>query len=67
MPSIKFTIHNGVVQIKAMGFKGGACDAATKVFEEVLGGDVSGKTRTSEFYEEEVGEPKIKVGGGYES
>jgi hypothetical protein len=64
MPSIQFKIHNGNVTIKAIGFKGTACEAATKAFEEVLGGEVVNKTRTADYYEE-VEEPKIKIGGAY--
>jgi hypothetical protein len=62
MEQVVFKIHNGEVTIKASGFKGGACDAATKAFEDVLGGGGK-KTRTGEYYEE-AGEPKIKLGGG---
>lgn len=62
MEQIIFTIHNGTVTIKPLGFKGPACEAATKVFEDVLGGEITKKARTSEFYEE-VEEPKVKIGG----
>lgn len=48
--SVTFIIDKGQVEIEATGFTGGACDAATKAFEEVLGGNVSGKKRTNEFY-----------------
>lgn len=49
-----FTIHDGKVTIEASGFSGGACDAATKAFEEVLGGNPTNKTRKSEFYKTET-------------
>lgn len=45
-----FTIEGGEVKIEASGFKGGACDAATKAFEEILGGPGE-KKRKSEYYE----------------
>jgi hypothetical protein len=48
--TVIFTVDGGKVEIEAIGFTGGACDAATKAFEEILGGAVSGKTRTQEFY-----------------
>lgn len=48
--SVTFVIDGGKVEIEATGFTGGACDAATKAFEEILGGNVSGKKRTTEFY-----------------
>jgi hypothetical protein len=47
---VTFIIADGKVEIEATGFTGGACDAATKAFEEVLGGNVTGKTRKQEFY-----------------
>jgi hypothetical protein len=50
-PTVTFIIGDGQVEIEASGFKGGACDAATKAFEEVLGGNVSGKKRKAEFYQ----------------
>jgi len=48
--SVTFIIDNGKVEIEASGFTGGACDAATKAFEEVLGGGVTGKKRKQEFH-----------------
>lgn len=60
MKRVVFTIENGQVEIKAEGFKGAACDAATKAFEEVLGGPGK-KTRTSEYYEKE-NTNKLKLG-----
>lgn len=48
--SVTFIIDNGKVEIEATGFTGGACDAATKAFEEVLGGNVAAKRRTQEYY-----------------
>jgi hypothetical protein len=48
--TVTFIIDNGKVEIEATGFTGGACDAATKAFEEILGGNVSGKKRTADFY-----------------
>ncbi|EIQ01081.1 Protein of unknown function (DUF2997) [Opitutaceae bacterium TAV1] len=53
MKQIVFTIGDGQVELEAKGFKGGACEAATKAFEEVLGGTVSNKKRKTEYYEKE--------------
>ena len=50
MKQVTFTIHDGKVKIKAEGFVGGACDAATKAFEEILGGSVEAKKRTPDYY-----------------
>ncbi len=47
---VTFIIADGEVKIEASGFTGGACDAATKAFEEVLGGSVKTKARKAEFY-----------------
>ncbi len=54
MKQVTFIISDGQVEIKAEGFKGSACDAATKAFEEVLGGNVKGKTRTADYYKTEA-------------
>lgn len=48
--TVTFIIDEGKVEIEATGFTGGACDAATKAFEEVLGGSVSGKKRTADYH-----------------
>ena len=48
--TVTFVISDGTVEIEATGFTGGACDVATKAFEEVLGGKVSGKKRKAEFH-----------------
>ena len=61
MKQVIFTIENGQVEIKSSGFKGGACDAATKAFEEVLGG-TGKKTRTSEYYAKEDNVVRLGVG-----
>lgn len=53
MKSVTFTIADGQVGIEASGFKGGACEAATKAFEDVLGGNITNKTRKTEFYQQE--------------
>lgn len=60
--TITFTIGDGNVEVETKGFKGAGCDAATKAFEEVLGGDVTSKKRTSEFYEKEP-TVRLKAGG----
>ena len=48
---IVFVIGGGQVELEAKGFKGGACEAATKAFEDVLGGKISNKKHKAEFYE----------------
>lgn len=48
MKSVTFTIHGGEVTVEAHGFKGSACEVATKAFEEVLGNNVSGKKLKAE-------------------
>ena len=60
MKEVTFTIKDGQVTIEASGFKGGACDAATKAFEDILGGAVSGKKRKTEYYQQE--QATLKVG-----
>jgi Na+/H+-translocating membrane pyrophosphatase len=59
--SVTFIIDNGTVEIEATGF-GGACDVATKAFEEVLGGQVSGKKRKAEYHK--VAPVTLKQGAG---
>lgn len=60
MKEVTFTIENGQVKIEATGFKGGSCEAATKAFEDILGGAITGKKRKSEFYQQE--QATLKVG-----
>lgn len=50
MKTVTFVIGDGQVNIEASGFKGGACDAATKAFEEVLGTPTN-KKRKAEYYQ----------------
>lgn len=50
MKTVTFVISDGKVEIEAAGFTGGACDAATKAFEEVLGGNVENKKRKAEYH-----------------
>lgn len=59
--TIVFTIGNGEVELEASGFKGGACDAAAKAFEEILGGPVKNKKRKTEYFQQEGA--KLTVGG----
>lgn len=59
--TITFTIGDGAVEVEAKGFKGGGCDAATKAFEEVLGGEITSKKRKAEFYEKE---PTVQLKAG---
>lgn len=50
---IEVTIDpNGGVKIAGVGFKGAACEQATRALEQALGRTVTDE-RTSEFYEEE--------------
>ena len=60
--TVTFIVDNGKVEIAATGFTGGACDAATKAFEEILGGNVAGKKRTAEFHK--VAPVTLKQGAG---
>lgn len=47
--TITFIIRDGKVTIEATGYVGSACEAATKAFEEALGGEITGKKRKPEF------------------
>ena len=49
--SIVFTIAHGKVTIEANNFTGPACEAATKAFEQALGGKVTEKTFKPEFHD----------------
>lgn len=51
--TVTFIIADGKVEIQSSGFVGGACDAATKAFEEVLGGNITDKKRTADFYKKQ--------------
>ena len=59
--SITFIVGDGEVELEATGFKGGACDAAAKGFEEILGADITKKKRKAEFHEKE---PTVKLNAG---
>lgn len=52
--TITFVIDGGEVEIKASGFKGSACEAATREFEEALGGGITKKQKTAEYFQQEV-------------
>lgn len=47
---IVFTIEKGEVTLETSGFTGSACEAATKAFEEALGGKISEKKHTAEYH-----------------
>ena len=50
--TISFTIdEGGQVTIETSGFKGPACEAATKAFREALGGTVISDIKKPEFYQ----------------
>lgn len=51
----------GEIEIKATGFKGKACEQATKEIEEALG-TVSKRTKTPESYITDKTGAKIQVG-----
>ena len=53
MKQIVFSIGDGKVEIEAKGFTGSACEAATKAFEDVLGGNITEKKRTADYYKKE--------------
>ncbi len=50
---IIFIIDGGQVEVSTTGFKGAACEAATKAFEDVLGGAITGKKRTADYHKTE--------------
>ena len=56
---ITFVIDNGQVEIKATGFKGSSCEAATKAYEEALGGKILHREKTPEFFQHEVRTQKL--------
>ena len=58
---IIFVIGGGQVELEAKGFKGGACEAATKAFEDVLGGKISNKKHKAEFYDKS---PEVRISTG---
>lgn len=58
---IHFLIGDGQVEIEAKGFKGGACEAATKAFEDVLGGNITKKKHKAEFFEKS---PEVRINAG---
>lgn len=47
---IVFTVENGQVTLETTGFTGPACEAATKAFEEALGGKITEKKRTADYH-----------------
>jgi hypothetical protein len=49
--TITFIIADGKVTLEASGFTGPACEAATKAFEQALGGEVTSKTRKPEYHQ----------------
>ena len=51
---------NGEVTIAPVGFKGKACEAATKAIEEALG-VVTNTTRTPEYYLKEEIKQQVKA------
>jgi len=61
LKTIEFTIENGQVTIETSGFTGAACEAATKAFEEALGGNIGDKTRKREYYAKAAA-PRIQTG-----
>lgn len=62
MKSIEVVIGvDATVTVEACGFKGQACDLATKAFEEAMG-QVTKKAKKPSYYQQETG--KQSVGGG---
>ncbi len=49
MKTLTFTVADGKVELEASGFTGGACEVASKAFEEALGGPISNKKRKAEY------------------
>ena len=60
--TIVFTISGGAVEIESSGFTGNSCEAATKAFEEALGGEISGKTKKAEYYQKAATSTGLKQG-----
>lgn len=63
MKTITFIIGDGNVEIETKGFKGSACEAATKAFEEVLGGEITAKKRKTEYYQAASAAQHLSQGG----
>ena len=61
---IIFTIGGGTVEVEAKGFKGGACEVATKAYEDALGGKITDKKHKAEFYEKS---PDVRINAGNQS
>jgi len=60
--TITFIIDGGKVTIEAHNFTGPACEAATKAFEEALGGAITDKKRKPEFLQREQQAARTKAG-----
>ena len=60
--TIVFTIGDGEVVLESSGFKGKACEVASKAFEETLGGPITNKKKKAEYHSSEV--VRLNAGGG---
>ena len=62
MKSIDIDISpDGTVKIEAIGYKGNACEAATKEIEAILGGQIKSKVRKPEFYQTVAATQKVTL------
>lgn len=52
-------LPDGTVNIEAAGFKGGACEKATKAIEEALGGGVKQRKKKPEYWQQNVGSQSV--------
>ena len=52
-------LPDGTVSIEAAGFRGNACEKATKAIEEALGGKVQQRKKKPEFWQQNVGSQHV--------
>lgn len=63
MKAITVTVSpEGEVEIKAVGYRGASCEKATAALERALGGTVTKKTRTPEYYQAQDQQQKAGQG-----
>ncbi len=62
MQQIEMRIKGGKVKIDAIGFTGTACEAATRVAEQALGGQIVEREYKPEYYVTTEGEQRVTGG-----
>ena len=61
--TINVTIEpDGAVKIGVRGVAGAGCAKLTRKLEAALGGDVTSRKRTSEFYQQDVETNRLRAG-----